>query len=184
MFTLTGADSDDDSDKRKNYLQMSNAKKRLTQSGLNKDERVELESRLRLSDEEFNMMQEREEYILTIADDGMGQLCSAYEYRVTSRGGKGIGNMDLAKNAKIVGTYRITPSEDDIILVTDGGQIIRMPTDKIRVISRRSKGVRLFNINDDQKVVSASRVSDSSSDDDDQDSVENDTTDENNAPEA
>lgn len=176
MFTLAGADGDDDSDKRKNYLQMSNAKKRLAQSDLNKDERADLESRLRLSDDEFDTMASREEYILTIADDGMGQLCSAYEYRVTSRGGKGIGNMDLAKNAKIVGTYRIDPGEDDIILVTDGGQIIRMPTDKIRVISRRSKGVRLFNINDDQKVVSASRVSDNSSDDD-----EDAETEENNA---
>ena len=111
---------------------------------------------------DFQKMQHNESFILTVSTNGYGQLASSYDYSITKRGGKGIVNMEMRnKAATVAGSLQIKPKEDQIILVTQEGQIIRMPTDKMRVISRNSKGVRLFRMVDGrQKVVAVARLCD------------------------
>ena len=159
-------------DERRDYLQAANAKRRLavvdSERGAEDIER-DREKAVLLEQEFYLGMEEKEEFVLTITDDGMGQLCSAYDYRVTGRGGKGIGNMVLRNgDTEIVASFPIHPELDEVILVTNGGQIIRMPVSGIRQISRNSKGVRLFNISDDHKVVSVAQLRDEGGDDDEE----------------
>ncbi len=170
------------SDQRKDYLQASKAKQRLmnVDSERNIDDIAKDEERAKiLLEPQFSMMEENKQYIITVSSNGMGQLCSAYDYRVTGRGGKGIGNMviDLDNDVKIVASFLIEPQSEEVMLVTDGGQIIRMPVSGIRNVSRNSKGVKLFNISDENKVVSVAQISDVS---DDEDSEENNNTSEEN----
>ena len=99
-------------------------------------------------------MQECEEFILTVTSTGYGKRTSSYEYRVTGRGGQGIANMEMsARNKEVVSSF---PIEDDnqIMMVTDGGKLIRMPVADIRVAGRKTQGVILFRTADDEKVVS------------------------------
>ena len=104
-----------------------------------------------------------EEFVLTVSDDGFGKRTSAYEYRITRRGGGGIVNMDLDRDggeARIVGSFPVR-EEDELVLVTNGGQIIRVPVgDDIRIASRKTRGVYLFRLDDDERVVSVSRLRD------------------------
>ncbi|MYG53160.1 MAG: hypothetical protein F4204_12670, partial [Rhodospirillaceae bacterium] len=80
-----------------------------------------------------------EEFVLAVSDDGLGKRTSAYEYRITGRGGIGIVNMDLDRDgseARVVGAFPVE-KEDELILVTNGGQIIRVPVDGIGVVGRK-----------------------------------------------
>src|SRR5271165_3079089 len=97
-----------------------------------------------------------EEVLLTVTDSGFGKRSSAYEYRVTGRGGQGIANITL--NARRNGTavaasFAVRPG-DDIMLVTDGGRLIRVPVDQVRVTGRAAMGVTLFRLDDDERVTS------------------------------
>ena len=162
--------SDATSDQRKDFLQASKAKQRLlnVDSERNIDDITKDEERAKiLLEPQFSIMEENKQYIITVSSNGMGQLCSAYDYRVTGRGGKGIGNMviDRDNNVKIVASFLIEPQGEEVMLVTDGGQIIRMPVSGIRNVSRNSKGVKLFNIGDKNKVVSVAQISDVEGDD-------------------
>ncbi|MGH7005505.1 MAG: DNA gyrase C-terminal beta-propeller domain-containing protein, partial [Alphaproteobacteria bacterium] len=106
-------------------------------------------------------MEKTEEFILTVAEDGYGKLTSAYEYRITGRGGKGIVNimLDRAKgqSARVVASFPATKG-DQLLLVTKQGQIIRTPVDGIRVAGRSTRGVVVFRIDEGDKVVSVSRL--------------------------
>jgi DNA gyrase subunit A len=109
-----------------------------------------------LSDERHAELAAMEEIILTVTDSGFGKRSSAYEYRVTGRGGQGVANITL--NAKRNGTavaasFAVRPG-DDIMLVTDGGQLIRVPVDQVRVTGRAAMGVTLFRVGDDERVTS------------------------------
>lgn len=161
---------EESADERREYLQAANAKRRLAviDSERSAEDIDRDREKAALLDQEFYAaMEAKEEFLLTITDDGMGQLCSAYDYRVTGRGGKGIGNMVLRdQDTSVVASFPIEPDLDEIILVTNGGQIIRMPVSGIRQISRNSKGVRLFNISNDHKVVSVAQLRDEGSDED------------------
>ncbi len=175
--------SDATADQRKDFLQASKAKQRLlnVDSERNIDDITKDEERVKiLLEPQFSMMEENKQYIITVSSNGMGQLCSAYDYRVTGRGGKGIGNMviDRDNNVKIVASFLIEPQGEEVMLVTDGGQIIRMPVSGIRNVSRNSKGVKLFNIGDKNKVVSVAQISDVEGDDE-----ENEADDENSSSE-
>jgi DNA gyrase subunit A len=107
-------------------------------------------------------MKKNEEFILAVAEDGFGKLTSAYEYRITGRGGKGIVNLilDRARGAPTSHTIAAFPAAagDQLLLVTKQGQIIRTPVDGIRVAGRSTRGVVLFRIDDGDKVVSVSRL--------------------------
>ena len=85
---------------------------------------------------------------------GYGKRSSSYEYRVTGRGGSGIANMEMsARNKEVVSSF---PIEDDnqIMMVTDGGKLIRMPVEDIRIAGRKTQGVILFRTAENEKVVS------------------------------
>ncbi|GGC55831.1 DNA gyrase subunit A [Chelatococcus reniformis] len=101
-----------------------------------------------------------EQFILTLSQNGYGKRTSAYEYRVTGRGGKGIVAMAVnERNGRLVASFPIGDN-DQIMLVTDGGQLIRVPVDGIRIVSRGSQGVIVFNTAEGERVVSVERVSD------------------------
>lgn len=101
---------------------------------------------------------EREQFILTVCANGYGKLSSAYEYRRTGRGGQGITNIDnIARNGLVVASFPASRSHQ-LMLVTDQAKLIRLPLESLRVIGRGSAGVRLFNVADDEHVVSAVRL--------------------------
>ncbi|MDP2333399.1 MAG: DNA gyrase C-terminal beta-propeller domain-containing protein, partial [Reyranella sp.] len=110
-----------------------------------------------LSPERFAELQAKEEFVLTVASSGFGKRTSAYEYRVTGRGGKGVELMNLAKGGEIVAAFPVLDS-DQIMLVTDGGTLIRCPVDGIRIAGRATRGVRIVNVSDGERVVSAVRI--------------------------
>jgi DNA gyrase subunit A len=111
-----------------------------------------------LSQERYSLMSAAEQFILTVSENGFGKRTSAFEYRITRRGGKGIVAMAVnERNGKLVASFPVEGS-DQIMLVTDGGQIIRMKIDDIRVISRGTQGVRLFDT-EGAHVVSVERLS-------------------------
>jgi DNA gyrase subunit A len=102
-----------------------------------------------------------EEFILTVCANGYGKRSSAYEYRRTNRGGQGITNIDnLARNGPVVASFPAHAGEQ-LMLVTDQAKLIRMSVGDTRVIGRNSAGVRLFNVADDEHVVSAARIEES-----------------------
>jgi len=101
---------------------------------------------------------EREQFILTVCANGYGKLSSAYEYRRTGRGGQGITNIDnIGRNGPVVASFPATQA-DQLMLVTDQAKLIRLPLESLRVIGRGSAGVRLFNVANDEHVVSAVRL--------------------------
>ncbi|WP_439653323.1 DNA gyrase subunit A [Reyranella humidisoli] len=110
-----------------------------------------------LSPERFAELKTREEFVLTVASSGFGKRTSAYEYRVTGRGGKGVELMSLAKGGEIVAAVPVLDT-DEIMLVTDAGTLIRCPVDGIRIAGRATRGVRIVNVSDGERVVTAVRI--------------------------
>ncbi|MEO6041768.1 MAG: DNA gyrase subunit A, partial [Croceibacterium sp.] len=112
----------------------------------------------KMDDERFAFLSAEEQFILTVCGNGYGKLSSAYEYRRTGRGGQGITNIDnIARNGPVVASFTATKA-DQLMLVTDQAKLIRIGLDSLRVIGRGSAGVRLFNVADDEHVVSAVRL--------------------------
>ena len=125
-----------------------------------------------LTTEKYNEMAEREQFILSVTSTGYGKRTSSYEYRVTGRGGQGIANMEMsARNKEIVSSF---PIEDDnqIMMVTDGGKLIRMPVKDIRIAGRKTQGVILFRTAENERVVSVTWLD---ADDGDDDELEEET---------
>ncbi|MGH6780866.1 MAG: DNA gyrase subunit A, partial [Sphingomonadaceae bacterium] len=118
----------------------------------------------------FEDLSGREQFILTVCANGYGKLSSAYEYRRTNRGGQGITNIDnIGRNGLVVASFAAQRSEQ-LMLVTDQAKLIRMGLDSLRVIGRNSAGVRLFNVADNEHVVSAAKIEES----DEEEAVEGD----------
>ncbi len=107
----------------------------------------------------------REQFILTVCANGYGKLSSAYEYRRTGRGGQGITNIDnIARNGLVVASFPATKGHQ-LMLVTDQAKLIRMGLDSMRVIGRGSAGVRLFDVANNEHVVSAALIEESDEED-------------------
>ncbi|MBX9874330.1 MAG: DNA gyrase subunit A, partial [Beijerinckiaceae bacterium] len=110
-------------------------------------------------------MQLAEQFILTVSEKGYGKRSSSFEYRVTGRGGKGIVAMVVNdRNGKLIASFPVE-DRDQIMLVTDGGQVIRVPVDagpgnRIRIAGRSTQGVTVFNTDASEKVVSVERIGD------------------------
>ena len=118
----------------------------------------EREGECTLAPERFERMQEREQFILTVCANGYGKRSSAYEYRVTGRGGSGIINIETtAKNGDVAATFPVEHG-DQIMLVTDKGQLIRCPVEDIRIAGRSTQGVIVFDTADDEHVVSVEHI--------------------------
>lgn len=113
-----------------------------------------------LSAERFAALSAQEEFILTVSARGFGKRSSSYEYRITGRGGQGIMNMDMSeRNGEVVAAFPIT-TDQNVMLVTNGGQIIRMPVTDIRIAGRRTQGVTLFRVAEGEQVVSVAALED------------------------
>jgi len=113
-----------------------------------------------ISQERYAELSAREQVVLTISENGYGKRSSAYEIRITGRGGKGIVAMVVnERNGKLVASFPVDQS-DQIMLVTDGGQLIRCPVDGIRVAGRGTQGVTIFDTAEGEHVVSVERISD------------------------
>ena len=154
-------------DEARAYMKFANAKRRALgddapddasaddDNTLTMDRKVELEA--------------AEQFVLTIADDGMGKRSSSYDYRCMNRGGQGVTAQDLSRksgvDAKLVRSFSIT-EDDQLMLVTDGGQLIRCPVKNISIISRASKGVTILRTKEDEKVVSVERIEETDDDED------------------
>ena len=105
-------------------------------------------------------MKSKEEFILTITENGYGKRSSAYDFRETGRGGQGIINISTTeRNGNVAASFPIM-SDDDIMLVTSKGQMIRVKVNEIRVAGRNTQGVRIFKTSSDEKVVTAVRLAD------------------------
>jgi DNA gyrase subunit A len=111
-----------------------------------------------LAAEEQERMAALEEHILTVSENGYGKRTSAYEYRITGRGGSGIANMDLTEKTGLVVASFPVAHNDEIMLVTDGGKLIRIPVDDIRIVGRKTQGVTLVRTAEGERVVSAARL--------------------------
>jgi DNA gyrase subunit A len=114
-----------------------------------------------LSVERYAEMDASQQFVLTLTEAGFGKISSAYDFRISNRGGKGIQATDLDKLDEIGRLVAAFPVEetDQIMLVSDGGQLIRVPVAGIRFTKRASKGVRVFKTATDEKVVSVERIS-------------------------
>ena len=112
-----------------------------------------------ISQERYIAMGAAEQFVLTISENGYGKRSSSYEYRITGRGGKGIVAMAVnERNGNLVASFPVEES-DQIMLVTDGGQLIRCPVNGIRIAGRGTQGVIVMDAAEDEKVVSVERVS-------------------------
>ncbi|MBU1305630.1 MAG: DNA gyrase subunit A [Alphaproteobacteria bacterium] len=152
--------SDASAEERAAYLKMSRAVRGEEQSedaGSDEGDVVAGE----LSQERYAQMSAAEQFILTISENGYGKRTSSHEYRITGRGGKGIVAMAVNKrNGNLVSSFPVE-DEDQIMLISDGGQTIRLPVggDKpIRIVSRGSQGVIVFDTAADEKVMSVEHI--------------------------
>jgi len=162
---------------RDDYLQSVSASRRLAggdYTGREDDKSRDEQLASRLEEPSFRDMAEREQFILTITEDGFGKRTSAYEYRISNRGGKGIASIDLKRGRKtstVVASFAVE-NEDQLVMVSDGGQLIRCPVVDISTVGRSTRGVTIFKVSNDERVVSVSRLRDD--DDDDENNIGND----------
>ena len=113
---------------------------------------------LTMEQDRFEYLRGVEQFILTICANGYGKMSSAYEYRRIGRGGQGVTNIDnIARNGPVVASFPASKAHQ-LMLVTDQAKTIRMPLGSLRVIGRGSAGVRLFNVAENEHVVSAARI--------------------------
>ncbi|MDE1907311.1 MAG: DNA gyrase subunit A, partial [Rhodospirillales bacterium] len=115
-----------------------------------------------LSEDRIQELTDAEEILLTVTDTGFGKRSSAYEYRVSGRGGQGVANITLnpRRNGNAVaGSFAVRPG-DDVMLITNGGRLIRLPADQVRFTGRAAMGVTLFRLDSDERVISVFPVFD------------------------
>jgi len=159
-------------DERDEYLRISSAMKRMAQEqGTDVYVSPEQTGLLNLlTPEKYKEMEQREEFILTVTVTGYGKRSSSYEYRVTGRGGQGIANMEMSpRNKEVVSSFPIE-NDNQIMMVTDGGKLIRMPVEDIRIAGRKTQGVILFRTAENENVVSVTWLN---ADEGDEEDIEN-----------
>jgi DNA gyrase subunit A len=146
-----------EAEERAGYLKMSRAMRGGGEEGEAEGEETTAAA---LTPERYTMMSAHEQFVLTLSERGFGKRTSAYEYRITNRGGKGIVAMAVnERNGGLVASFPVEES-DQIMLVTNGGQLIRVPVAEIGIKGRSTQGVRVFTTGDGEKVVSVERISD------------------------
>jgi DNA gyrase subunit A len=173
---------------RDDYLKSVNASRRLVGGDYtDRDEDKASDEALaaQLEQELFQEMAAEEEFILTVTEDGFGKRSSAYGYRISKRGGKGIDSMDVKRGkdepTQVISTIPVVDT-DQLVMVSDGGQLIRMPVDGISFTGRASRGVTLFKVADEERVVSVTRFRDVEGDEENGEGAESDAASES-APE-
>ncbi len=108
-----------------------------------------------LSPERIAELELAEEILLTVTDTGFGKRTSAYDYRVSGRGGQGIAGITLTSRTgtAVAGTFAVRAG-DGVMMVTDAGRLIRVPSDQVRITGRLSMGVTLFRLDAGERVTS------------------------------
>ncbi|MCC8936396.1 DNA gyrase subunit A, partial [Bradyrhizobium sp. Arg68] len=150
---------DTTSDERSAYLKM----RRAVAGEAAADEPADAEGEetadsIQLTQERYAEMSAKEQVVLTVSVNGYGKRTSSYEYRTTGRGGKGIVAMSVNnRNGKLVASFPVEDA-DQIMLVTDKGQLIRCPVADIRVAGRSTQGVIVFDTAEDEHVVSVEHI--------------------------
>ncbi|WP_305985614.1 DNA gyrase subunit A [Roseibium sp. MMSF_3544] len=149
---------DVDAEERAAYLKLSRAMRgEADENGNGADEDGVVAGDL--PQERYAQMSAAEQIILTVSENGYGKRTSSFEYRVTGRGGKGITAMAVNdRNGGLVASFPVEESHQ-IMLVTDGGQLIRCPVDGIRIAGRATQGVIVFKTASDEKVVAVEGIS-------------------------
>ncbi len=147
------------------YLKQAAALRRATgdeeaeTAGAEADAEEGAEDSADLTPERYAELGAREQFVLTVSARGFGKRTSSYEFRTSGRGGKGIVAMVVnERNGNLVASFPIDDS-DQIMLVTDGGQLIRTPVHDVRIAGRNTQGVRIFKTDADESVVSVERIS-------------------------
>jgi DNA gyrase subunit A len=154
-----------DAAERAAYLKRSVAERRAASAEAVAEDDVtltneEVGEEAQLSEERYEFLRQHEQFVLTVTEFGYGKRSSSYDFRLTNRGGKGIRATDVSKVdeiGRLVATFPVA-NEDQIMLVSDGGTVIRVPVDNIRFASRATKGVTIFNTAEGEKVVSVERI--------------------------
>jgi DNA gyrase subunit A len=119
----------------------------------------EADTGVALSVERYSELDAKQQFVLTVSEKGMGKRSSSYQYRTTGRGGKGIVAMALtAKTGKLIASFPVEDG-DQLMLVTNGGQLIRTRVEGIRIAGRSTQGVIVFDTAEDERVVSVERIS-------------------------
>jgi DNA gyrase subunit A len=154
---------DASADERMAYLKRANAVRRgIGGNGEGEENGADAEEAtgaIELGQQRYVELSAAEQFVLTITQNGFGKRTSSYEYRTTGRGGKGIVAMSVTeRNGRIVASFPIEES-DQIMLVTNGGQLIRCPVDGIRIAGRSTQGVIVFDTAEGERVVSVERLS-------------------------
>lgn len=128
----------------------------------------DVEGDAELTSERYAELSAKEQFVLTVSEQGYGKRSSSYEYRTSGRGGKGIVAMVVnERNGTLVGSFPVEDT-DQLMLVTDGGQVIRCPVDGVRIAGRNTQGVRVFRTDSEERVVSVECISDDGNGDDDE----------------
>ena len=155
-------------DERAAYLKRASAVRR----GVNGEaeesapDAEEASGAIELGEQRYVEMSAAEQFVLTVSERGYGKRSSSYEYRITGRGGKGIVAMDVRerdgtirkKTGKLIASFPVEDG-DQLMLVTDGGQLIRTRVEGIRIAGRSTQGVIVFDTAEGERVVSVERIS-------------------------
>ncbi|GAB6053178.1 DNA gyrase subunit A [Magnetospira thiophila] len=167
-----------DMETRDAYLSAVSARRRLAGSDYldrPEDKARDESAAARLDDDTFARLSSEEEFVLTITEDGFGKRSSAYEYRTAGRGGQGIGAIDLSRRerdeTRVAASFPVLDG-DQLVMVTDGGQLIRVPVRDISFTGRTTRGVTLFRVAEDEHIVSVSRLREDGEDGETDDSPE------------
>jgi len=145
------------SDEAKAYLKMSKINKENNEDLDDESHSDETED-ITISEDRFQELKACEQFVLTVTENGFGKRTSSYQFRVTNRGGSGIMCITTSsRNGNVLASFPVS-HDDDIMLITKSGQLIRCPVIDIRVAGRNTQGVSIFKTSDSEKVVSASRV--------------------------
>ncbi|RVT96089.1 DNA gyrase subunit A [Rhodovarius crocodyli] len=132
------------------------------------EEEAEVAAEVTLSPERIAQLEASEQFILTITDQGFGKKSSAYEYRVTGRGGQGITNIGFsARTGRAVAASFLVQPGDDVLMVTDGGRLIRLPADQVRITGRQAMGVTMLRMEEGEHITSCFPVIDQGEDETD-----------------
>ncbi|MGC6511422.1 MAG: DNA gyrase subunit A [Parvibaculales bacterium] len=166
---------------RNSYLKQAAMLRRATDGEVEEVQDVtddmETDEEATLSPERYAEMGAREQFLLTISENGYGKRSSAFEYRVSKRGGKGIIAMTVTdRNGPLIASFPVE-DDDQIMLVTNSGTLIRTPVQDVRVAGRNTQGVTIFKTEEDARVVSVIRLGDEASDDDQEQDVISETLD-------
>ncbi|HEV3185137.1 MAG TPA: DNA gyrase subunit A, partial [Xanthobacteraceae bacterium] len=147
-------------DERAAYLRRANAVRRGTNGEAEEPaaDAEEAAGAIELGERRYVEMSAAEQFVLTVSERGYGKRTSSYEYRTTGRGGKGIVAMAVtARNGRIVASFPVE-EPDQIMLVTNRGQLIRCPVDGIRIAGRGTQGVIVFDTAEGERVVSVEHL--------------------------